>query len=71
MDSLKRIGVVGKNINFSAFLLAVSFYSAPFMAYLAVASYVYEDYFGLMPTMFSVFFAINALTSVFGPLLYM
>lgn len=71
IDSLKRIGVVGKNINFSAFLLAVSFYSAPFMAYLAVASYVYEDYFGLMPTMFSVFFAINALTSVFGPLLYM
>ena len=45
LDSIKRIGVVGRNINFSAFLLTVSFYSAPFMAYLAVASYVYEDYF--------------------------
>lgn len=71
LDSIKRIGVVGRNINFSAFLLTVSFYSAPFMAYLAVASYVYEDYFGLQPTTFSIFFAINALTSVFGPLIYM
>lgn len=71
LDSIKRIGVVGRNINFSAFLLTASFYSAPFMAYLAVASYVYEDYFGLLPTTFSIFFAINALTSVFGPLIYM
>ena len=71
MDSIRRIGVVGRNVNFSAFLLTVSFYSAPFMAYLAVASYVYEDYFGLLPTTFSLFFAVNALTSVFGPLIYM
>ncbi len=40
------------------------------MAYLAVASYVYEDFFGLLPTTFSIFFAINALSSVFGPLIY-
>ena len=71
VDSIKRLGVVGKNINFSAFLLAVSFFSAPFMAYLAVASYVYEDFFGLLPTTFSIFFAINALSSVLGPILYM
>lgn len=71
IDSIKRLGVVGRNINFSAFLLAVSFFSAPFMAYLAVASYVYEDFFGLLPTTFSIFFAINALTSVLGPILYM
>ena len=71
LDSIKRLGVVGRNLNFSSFLLAVSFYSAPFMAYLAVASYVYEDFFGLLPTTFSIFFAINALSSVFGPLVYM
>ena len=70
VDSIKRIGVVGRNINFSAFLLSVSFFSAPFMAYLAVASYVYEDYFELLPTTFSIFFAINALSSVLGPLVY-
>ena len=71
IDSIKRLGVVGRNVNFTSFLLAVSFFSAPFMAYLAVASYVYEDFFGLKPTTFSIFFAINALSSVFGPLIYM
>lgn len=71
IDSIKRLGVVGRNVNFTSFLLSVSFFSAPFMAYLAVASYVYEDFFGLKPTTFSIFFAINALSSVFGPLIYM
>jgi len=71
LDSIRRICVVGRNISFTPFLVAVSFFSAPFMAYLAVASYVYEDYFGLTPAAFSVFFAINALSSVFGPLIYM
>lgn len=71
IDSIKRLGVVGRNANFTSFLIAVSFYSAPFMAYLAVASYVYEDFFGLLPTTFSIFFAINALSSLFGPLIYM
>ena len=71
IDSFKRIGVVARNRDFSGFLITVSLYSAPFMAYLAVASYIYEDYFGLLPTTFSIFFAINALSSVFGPLIYM
>lgn len=70
IESIKRLGVVGRNVNFTSFLISVSFYSAPFMAYLAVASYVYEDFFGLLPTTFSIFFAINAFTSLFGPLLY-
>ena len=70
IGSIKRLGVVGRNVNFTSFLIAVSFYSAPFMAYLAVASYVYEDFFGLLPTTFSIFFAVNAFTSLFGPLLF-
>ena len=71
LDSIKRLGVVGHNMNFMSFLISVSFFSAPFMAYLAVASYVYEDFFELLPTTFSIFFAINALSSLFGPLIYM
>ena len=70
IGSIKRLGVVGRNVNFTSFLISVSFYSAPFMAYLAVASYVYEDFFGLLPTTFSIFFAVNAFTSLFGPLIY-
>ena len=71
VESIKRLAVVGRNKNFLSFLISVSFYSAPFMAYLVVASYVYEDFFGLLPAAFSIFFAINALSSLFGPLLYM
>ena len=70
IGSIRRLGVVGRNVNFTSFLISVSLYSAPFMAYLVVASYVYEDYFGLAPTTFSIFFAINAFTSLFGPLLF-
>lgn len=70
-DAAGRMMRICGNRNFTPFLLSVSLFSAPFMGYLAVASYIYEDYFGLSPTMFSVFFAINALTSVFGPMIYM
>ena len=70
-DSIKRIVVVARMKSFTPFLICVSFFSAPFMAYLAVASYTYEEYFGLSVTDFSIFFAINALTSVLGPLVYM
>ena len=70
-ETIKRIIVVGRMKNFTPFLICVSFFSAPFMAYLAVASYTYEDYFGLSATAFSIFFAINALSLVLGPLVYM
>ncbi len=70
MDSIKRMAVIGKNRNFMPFLLSVSFYAAPFMAYLAVASYTYEEFFGLSAARFSLFFAINAAFSVLGPVAY-
>lgn len=69
-DSIKQMAVIGKNPNFTPFLLAASVYSAPFMAYLAVASYMYEGYFGLSATQFSIFFAVNAAFSVLGPMSY-
>lgn len=70
IDSIKRMGVIGKNPAFTPFLLSVSFFAAPFMAYLAVASYTYEEFFGLTATQFSFFFAINAAFSVLGPVAY-
>lgn len=70
LDSLARMKVIGSNINFMPFLLTASVYAAPFMAYLAVASYTYEGFFGLSASMFSLFFAINAAFSVLGPALY-
>lgn len=70
-DAANRMIKIARNRNYTPFLLVVSFFSAPFMGYLAVASYIYEDFFGLSPAMFSIFFAINALTSAFGPMIYM
>ena len=71
LKSLGRIFVVAKNINFTPYLLSVSLYFAPFMAYLAIASYTYIDYFGLSETMFSVFFAANAGLGVLGPMIFL
>jgi len=70
-DSIRRLGLVGKNRNFTPFLIASSLCSAPLMAYLAVASYTYIDFFGLTETQFSLFFAVNAFVSVLGPVAYM
>ena len=45
--------------------------SMPFMAYLGVSSYVFQNRFGLSPQEFSLFFAGNAAVSVLGPVLHM
>lgn len=62
--------VVGKNKGFSCYLLVVSLFAAPYLAYVAVSSYIFIDYFGLSETNYSYFYAINALSSAIGPLIY-
>lgn len=55
---------------FTFALVAGGLFTTPFTAYLGVASYVYEDCFGLSPTAFGVVFAITAVSPVVGSLLY-
>ena len=62
---------VAKNPNFSSLLLVGALIAAPFMAYLALASYIYIDGFGVSETTFSMYFASNAATSILGPVMYM
>lgn len=62
-----RIFVVAKDIKFSLILVIASLYFAAFFAYIASGSFIYEDYFGLSETEFSLFFAINAVFSLGGP----
>ena len=62
-----RIFVVAKNKKFSLILVIGSLYFAAFFAYLASGSFIYEDYFGLTETEFSLFFAVNAVFSLAGP----
>lgn len=69
--SIFGIVTVLKNKTFTGFFLVGSILTAPFMAYIAVASYVYINGFGVSETQFSIYFAITSAVAVVGPLLYM
>lgn len=66
-----RLAVVGKNVGFTGVLTVFSLLVAPYMAYVAVSSYVYVQYFGLSEQVYSYFFAANSFFAVVGPFLYM
>lgn len=70
LNSVGRLIVVCKNIKFTYLLIIFSLLAAPFMGYLTIASYIYIDMFGLSKQGFSYYFAINALFSVAGPIIY-
>ncbi len=71
IQSILGLRKVAKNPNFSSLLLVGAFLAAPFMAYLALASYIYIDGFGVSETTFSFYFAMNAAASILGPVIYM
>lgn len=71
VHSVFGIVKVLKNKTFTGFFLVGSILTAPFMAYIAVASYVYINGFGVSETQFSIYFAITSAVAVVGPLLYM
>lgn len=68
--SLIRLLVVGKNAGFSSFLIIAAALSAPYMAYIAMSSYIYENYFALNAQTYSYFFAANSAFAVLGPVIY-
>jgi len=70
LGSLSRLFVVARNPSFTSLLLVVALIPAGFMAYIAVSSYIYQDFFGLSETAYSLFFAANAAASVLGPVTY-
>ncbi len=70
-STLGRLGVVLGHPEFRWPLLLFSVMSMPFMAYLAVSSYVFQTLFGLSAQSYSLFFAGNAAVSMLGPLTHM
>ncbi|MDN4100365.1 Bcr/CflA family efflux MFS transporter [Bacillus cereus] len=70
-QSIFRLVKVTQNKNFSTILLIGGLLSAPFMAYLAIASYIYINEFGVSETTFSLYFALTSSFAVLGPILYM
>lgn len=68
--SVGRLITVAKNKSFSFFLLVGATISVAFMAYIAVSSYIYIDFFALSETTYSLYFAINSAVLILGPILY-
>ncbi len=69
--SIAGLGRIAKNRKFMLILIAASLFSIPFMAYIAVGSYIYIDYFGETQQVYTYFFAVTAGFSVLGPILHL
>ncbi|MFT4005130.1 MAG: Bcr/CflA family efflux MFS transporter [Lacrimispora sp.] len=68
--SLRRLLAVGKNVGFSSFLFVAAILAAPYMAYVTVSSYIYQNYFGLNSQTYSYYFAVNSALAILGPVIY-
>lgn len=71
ISTLGRLFAVGKNKGFTIFLITTGVISAPYMAYIAVCSYIYIDHFALSETTYSYYFAVNSAAAILGPILYL
>ena len=67
---LARIPVVLSDRGFRSLLLACSAMCMPFMAYIGVSSFIYQNLFHLSAQEYSYFFAVNASMSLAGPVLH-
>lgn len=68
--SLVRLVVVGKNFGFISFLIVAAMLAAPYMGYVTMSSYIYQNYFSLDAQTYSYFFAANSAFAVLGPVIY-
>ena len=68
---LQRFPAVLGQGRFSRPLLLFSAMAMPFFTYLGISAHVYQTHYGLSAQAFGLFFAANALCSMFGPILHM
>ena len=71
LQSILGLGKIATNANFTSLLMVGALIAAPYMAYLAIASYIYIDGFGVSETTFSIYFALNSAAAILGPIMYM
>ena len=69
--TFRRMGVALTNKEFLFPLLIFSAMSMPFMSYLAVSAFIFQDTFHVSAQEYSLFFALNAFCSLLGPFLHM
>lgn len=66
-DTFRQFAQVLRVRSFTAFLAIFSLFNLGFMAYISVASFVYERWFGLDEMGYGLFFAATALVTALGP----
>ena len=71
LSTLGGLAKVGRNRAFMVLLLTVALFNVAFSAYLAVASYIYVDFFGTTPQQYTYFFAVTAAFTALGPFIWM
>ena len=70
-STLNGLVKVGRNRSFMTLLVMVALYNVAFNAYLAVASYIYVDFFGTTPQGYTYFFAVTAAFTALGPIIWL
>lgn len=71
LRSLGGLGRVARDCTFMLVLAAASLFNLPFMAYIAVGSYIYVDFFGETQQVYTYFFAATAAVTVLGPMVHL
>lgn len=69
LHSLSGLVRIARQRKFMLICIAVSFFNLPFMAYIAVGSYIYIDFFGETQQVYTYFFALTAAVSAIGPVI--
>lgn len=70
-QSILSLGDILKNKPFMTFLVSMGGTAIIYMAFLAVSSYIYIEWFKLSETEYSFFFAANSLLLIVGPNVYL
>jgi len=71
LATLGGLVTVGRNRAFMVLLVMVALFNVAFSAYLAVGSYIYEDFFGTTPQEYTYFFAVTAAFTALGPFIWL
>ncbi len=71
LPTIGHLTWVLKSKPFVLFLLTMAMFNLPFMAYIAVGSYIYIDAFGLSELGYSAFFAVGAVAGSVGPFIWL
>lgn len=71
LPSLGRLGHVLKNRGFTMLLVLFSLGSLSSMAFIASSTYIYQEGFHLSGQIYSLYFSLNALGLILGPMIFL